>query len=99
MAVIPVMHIGNAFEAAGKCLTHLFFPYEALSPRLRSARKVEGAILREVSHDSIKIVPVERVKYLLHGFYSNCHFLFVGYEVWYAVGGLAVATCMSDKAG
>ncbi len=65
MTVISVVNVRNTFESSGKSLTHLGFAYEALAPGFRTPWKVKGAVIREVPHDRIEIMPIERCKDVL----------------------------------
>src|SRR5215469_67685 len=63
--VIAVVHIGNAPEARGQPAAHLVPTRKAAPPPVGPAGRLEHAILGEMRHDRVEVMPVETVEHLL----------------------------------
>jgi hypothetical protein len=54
------MDVGDAFEARGQPAAHLVLADEAAAESVRTARRLEHAVVREGGHDRVDVVVVER---------------------------------------
>jgi hypothetical protein len=61
MSVVPVVNVRDTFEPAGESLPHLIFADETLPTGFRSPWEIKGALIREVCHDRIEIMSIERL--------------------------------------
>ena len=52
----------------GPIFAHLVLADEAAPPHVGPARRLEDAVVCEVGHDRVQVVPVERVEYLVQDF-------------------------------
>jgi NADPH-dependent ferric siderophore reductase len=63
VVVVGIVDVRNAFEARRETTTHLLLADETAAPTIRPTRRLEDAIFREVRHDRIEVVPIERVEH------------------------------------
>jgi hypothetical protein len=75
VAVVAIVHVWNSLEALGQACTNLVLSCEPVTSRTGAARHVEHAIIREVLHDVVEVMAIERVQESFQNLYSRrlCH--------------------------
>src|SRR5579872_864041 len=63
MLVLAVVDVGDAGEAGAEPLADLRLAHEPTAPRIRTARGLEYAVVREQRHDRVEVVAVETVEH------------------------------------